>query len=206
MRFVRLGLAAALLCVVFACGAEESRDTGPADVASTDEEGAPDSTAPEIRSDTVVDTGADSAPVLVGEVTLPPYPWWANEAFSISTERLGEMANEYCAGGQAENAEDFFYRDMPLHAVAGLCEADEATVKELLGLMYLSGWYGGLWFRDHAGFGMGGDGSEGGPPSGPVLMGSNHAPPVAGTCTSPRTALSRVSSMRATRRSLWGAE
>ena len=107
----------------------------------------------------------------VAELTLPPYPFWPNDGLAVDEELLAEQAGAWCGdtGGEG-GAPSFFFKGMPLKSVAGLCDPEGPGPAVLLGHMYLSGWYGGLWFRDNADLGMGHPGGEGGegPQEGPV--------------------------------------
>jgi len=144
-------LAAALLGAVCGCGGA----AGGASSSVADGGTSPDST--------------DVAPE-PAVLDLPPYPWWENDGLAVDEERLAAEAGAWCvvtAGSGGPPA--FFFREMPLQAVASLCAADGPPPAVLMGHMYLSGYYGGLWFRDNADLGMpGGDGEGGGPMGGPV--------------------------------------
>ncbi|MBM4370461.1 MAG: hypothetical protein FJ098_02355 [Deltaproteobacteria bacterium] len=99
------------------------------------------------------------------ELVLPPWPWWPQEGLAVDEARLADLGTVWChESGGAGAAPAFFFGAMPLAEVASLCAEGGPDPRVLLGHMYLSGWYGGLWFRDHADLGMG----EGGPPAGPV--------------------------------------
>ncbi len=86
---------------------------------------------------------ADSA-----QVTLPPYPYWPNPSIQIDATLLEETATDYCADTLEASNEDFFFRHLPLWSVDALCSDDNNEVSTLLGNLYLSGYFGGLWLRD----------------------------------------------------------
>lgn len=122
-----------------------------------------------LNGDTEVIAAVDLAPEVVPEqatLTLPDYPWWDNNGLAVDVGRLETMATDWCA--VADDADDlaaFYFGVMPEQEIAHICEAD-ADVAAALGHMYLSGYYGGLWFRDNADLMGGGDGEghgEGGP-------------------------------------------
>jgi hypothetical protein len=114
---------------------------------------------------------ADVRDALAGpaELGLPAYPWWENTGLEIDRNRMAALAGDWCSttGGEG-GAPGFFFEALPVQAVGSICGLGgtglAAEPRVLLGDLFLSGWYGGLWFRDHAGFGSGG----GGPPRGPV--------------------------------------
>ena len=115
-------------------------------------------------SDTV-----DSVRLPPAELQLPPYPWWPNQGMTVDEDLLAEQAAAWCAESQGEGGPPaFFFGDMPLYSVGALSGADSAEAQVVLGHMYLSGWYGGLWFRDNADLGMGPPGEGEGHPQAPV--------------------------------------
>jgi len=118
-----------------------------------------------------VDLAPELASPVAAELVLPPYPWWSNDGLAVDENLLAEQAGAWCAdtGGEG-GAPSFFFKGMPLESVGALCDPEGPGPAVLLGHMYLSGWYGGLWFRDNADLGMshpGGEGEEG-PEEGPV--------------------------------------
>lgn len=177
-----------VLCVLLAAAWACSAD---ADKQDADQTGYQDSGVTEVADSTTHDAPYD-APAEIdaapqkswkATLTLPEFPFWENQGMAIDIAQLQPLADAYCqTAGAAGNAPEFFYGTLPLWAVGGLCPVgdgasspallqDDATVQSLLGWMYLSGFYGGVWFRDNADFGMsmpGGGEGEGGPEPGPV--------------------------------------
>jgi hypothetical protein len=102
---------------------------------------------------------------------LPAWPWWENKGLAVDEKLLAEQAGDWCSTVDGEgSAPSFFFGAMPLETVGALCVADGPPPEVLVGHMYLSGWYGGLWFRDNAELGMGAPGEGGdGHPLAPVL-------------------------------------
>ena len=135
-----------------------------------------DTATADAAADSVIADGvtadADSPDTAAAPATLdlPPAPWWENDGLALDEDLLADQAGAWCAAtGGAGGAPAFFFGAMPLEAVAALCEDGGPDPAVLLGHMYLSGYYGGLWFRDNADLGMGmGDDDEGGHPAGPV--------------------------------------
>lgn len=102
-----------------------------------------------------------------GGVTLdlPPWPAGSSAALVVEAASVGRVAEEWCDDGGQGGMPAFFFDRLPAEAFAGLCDVQAPSeVADRLGRIFLSGWYGGLWFRDHADFGMG----PGGPAEGPV--------------------------------------
>lgn len=85
------------------------------------------------------------------EVTLPSYPFWTNPTFRVSQVTLDEAAGAYCAaeGPQADPL-DFFYGTLALETMDALCQPALSDVErdKLLGSLYISGYFGGIWLRD----------------------------------------------------------
>ena len=149
------------LLIITACAAQSSRKDSSADLAGDVQ------VVPELAAEPV----AEVAALPPAELVLPPYPWWPNDGLAVDESLLAGKAGEWCAATGGEGgAPAFFFKGMPLESVAGLCDPEGPGPAVLLGHMYLSGWYGGLWFRDNADLGMGHPGGEGeeGPQEGPV--------------------------------------
>lgn len=110
------------------------------------------------------ETDQDTAEAeLVATLDLPPAPWWDSDGLARDEALLAAQAGAWCeATGGEGGVAAFFFGAMPLETVGALCSSDAETIPVLLGHMYLSGYYGGLWFRDNADLGMGGGGE--GPP------------------------------------------
>lgn len=91
-----------------------------------------------------------AAPVAgAAEVILPPYPWVANETFVVDEAAVEARAQTYCAAeGAAADGVDFYFGYLPQRAFDDLCLADAPQIDALLGDLYVSGYFGGLWLRD----------------------------------------------------------
>jgi hypothetical protein len=88
---------------------------------------------------------------LSASLELPDYPYEDNAAVVIDVAALQARADDYCAlvGAQADAAA-FFLGHMPLEIAAALAapDAEAEALPAMLGALYLSGYYGGLWLRD----------------------------------------------------------
>jgi hypothetical protein len=106
-------------------------------------------------------TGTTDSPATLD---LPQWPWWENDGLSVDSTRLAELGGQWCRStGGKEGAPDFFFRWMPIQTVGAICDPSltRAELIEMLGRIYLSGWYGGLWFRDNSSLGSGHGGEPG---------------------------------------------
>lgn len=85
------------------------------------------------------------------EVTLPTYPYWVNPTFRVSQSTLDDAAGSWCAeqGADADPL-DFFYGALALDSLDALCQDSltDAQRDKLLGSLYISGYFGGIWLRD----------------------------------------------------------
>lgn len=115
-----------------------------------------------------------SAPDVPGEldssaleawVEFPDYPFLDNNGIQVDEGQLIALASAWCESSDtASGAPEFFFRELPLWTVGQLCGTDALPeLQSLLGSMYLSGWYGGIWFRDNAEL-MPGSSDDGGMP------------------------------------------
>lgn len=96
-------------------------------------------------------TGLSSSALNAAEVTLPAYPFWTNPTFRVSQVTLDDAAGAYCAAeGPAADPLDFFYGTLALETMDALCQPalTNAERDKLLGSLYVSGYFGGIWLRD----------------------------------------------------------
>ncbi len=82
-------------------------------------------------------------------VVIPSYPFWPNDAMVVDSTLVSDMAADYCASNADPSSEGFFYGDLPLASIDALCTTPDAGVPSLLGNLYLSGYFGGIWLRDN---------------------------------------------------------
>ena len=85
------------------------------------------------------------------QIELPPYPFWPNDAFVVDEAQLTDLATAYCAAHPGDaDARSFFMGEMPLSAfdLVYAPPADAVDSRVLMGDLYLSGYFGGLWLRD----------------------------------------------------------
>ena len=106
------------------------------------------------------------------EITLPTYPYEENEAILINTAQLTAEAAAWCAKTPSPaDPVDFYLGALPLRAIDRLA-ADPFPPADwpiLMGYLYLSGYFGGVWLReDMSGTGPGHGSSNGGSGESPL--------------------------------------
>ena len=143
---MRFALLAVVMAFAFAgCGGSAGDSDDPSASSGSDDAADDDSTAGDDDADD--DDADDDTTAPSAHVTLPPYPWWPNDAMAVDQDLLDAHATAYCETADAPNAPDFLLGEIPLASFDGLC-AGEATAPASLGNLYLSGYFGGLWLRD----------------------------------------------------------
>ena len=90
----------------------------------------------------------DSAPQ-TAQLVIPPYPFWQNDAFRVDQDQVEDLATEYCFEHSEPSSEDFFFGWLPMRSfdrlfAPGTSKTDNKT---LLGNLYLSGFFGGVWLK-----------------------------------------------------------
>lgn len=88
-----------------------------------------------------------ATPVDAAEVMVPAYPWVPNDTFEVDPASLEAFAEPWCAAGGGDPV-DFYLGEMPLAAFDALCGATPEEASVLLGDLYISGYFGGVWLRD----------------------------------------------------------
>jgi len=79
-------------------------------------------------------------------VILPEYPFQENSSIRINTKRLDDLALSYLeAGGAAGEVPSFLFYFVPVRAFDIIGKGDATQLEELAGLLYLSGFFGGVW-------------------------------------------------------------
>jgi hypothetical protein len=84
-------------------------------------------------------------------VSIPEFPFDENQAVKIDKDVIEMFARQYAAeeSGTGTN-EEFFLGYLPLKSADMLCAAgdDAYEIRKLLGNLYVSGYFGGVWLRD----------------------------------------------------------
>lgn len=85
------------------------------------------------------------------QIIIPDYPFWPNDTYTVSQPVILYQAENYCAAAPQPTAVEFFLGSMAYGAFDSLCQMPTSLTDELLGNLYLSGYFGGLWLRDNLG-------------------------------------------------------
>lgn len=93
-----------------------------------------------------------------GTLELPEVPVPPGEAIVVDFAGLEELACEHCAAAAEPDAVRFVFADLARVSVDAVCSAPPDVVPSVLGNMHVSGYLGGVWFRDQVTGGLGGDG------------------------------------------------
>lgn len=90
----------------------------------------------------------EPAQILDARVILPEYPYEENSAIEIDARLLDDLALEFLRdGGGAEEIPGFLFSYVPVWAFDELAGAGSSRMETLEGLLYLSGFFGGLWLK-----------------------------------------------------------
>ncbi|MBZ0271861.1 hypothetical protein K8I61_07470 [bacterium] len=125
---------------------DDTSDPGDDDDAAADDDASFDD---DDRPDDDDDNDDDDAPGRA-DIVLPPYPFWPNDAFVIDETFMEDLATAYCAAhGDDTNAQEFFLGALPMDSFDLVFDSGApATPETLMGDLYISGYFGGLWLRD----------------------------------------------------------
>ncbi len=94
--------------------------------------------------------GSGSDPAPPATVTLPDYPYAANTSIVVDEVALAAEGGRFCRQTRGRGtAVDFYLGNLALGSVDRICDAAELGAAEvLLGNLYVSGYFGGIWLRD----------------------------------------------------------
>lgn len=84
-------------------------------------------------------------------VQIPDLPLSTGSVLTIDADMIADLARAYYAqSGQSISPQAFFLGQLPLWSADQLCNAssDQATIGKLLGNLFVSGYFGGIWLRD----------------------------------------------------------
>ncbi len=126
-------------CFVLGCGDYDDDD----DIGLNDHDGS----RPEVLVEAV--DRKDDGETERAKVILPSYPFWANDAFQVNLDEIEEMATEYCYENSEPSSEDFFFGWLPMGSFDLFFDTGRSKPenKVLLGNLYVSGYFGGVWLR-----------------------------------------------------------
>jgi len=85
-------------------------------------------------------------------VQIPEYPVFSSTAIEVDQTVLNSFATAYCAANPSATMgadPDFFYRYLPLESIELVFQPTGSTdtLAQLLGNVYVSGYFGGAWLR-----------------------------------------------------------
>lgn len=94
--------------------------------------------------------GSSSDAVPPASVTLPAYPYAANTSIVVDEAALAADGGRFCRRTRGRGtAVDFYLGNLALGSVDRICDASAPGAAEvLLGNLYVSGYFGGIWLRD----------------------------------------------------------
>jgi hypothetical protein len=135
-------LAALVLLAAIGCAGDDD------DASGDDAPGADDDSAGD-DDDNDDDDNDDTAPGRA-EIVVPPYPFWPNDAFRVDEGHIEDLATAYCADPDvdAPASADFFFGWLPLRSFDLFFDDDAPAADVLLGNLYLSGYFGGVWLAE----------------------------------------------------------
>jgi hypothetical protein len=98
--------------------------------------------------------GNGGEPVLTPEQTvearvrLPEYPYVENDAIRIDTRMLDDLAGAFLTGGgRIDQVPAFLFSFVPVRAFDRIALGAFSRLEEQEGLLYLSGFFGGVWLK-----------------------------------------------------------
>ncbi len=144
--FVGTGVVA---CGVASAAPDSDGSAAPTDHAVRSVREARPATAPRKHVAAVQLRAAQTARV---SVSLPPLPLREGSSFTVSDDAIGRRAADYvAAGGDAEDSARFFFGDLAVSSLEVLADRDVTAVqvREELGNLTASGYFGGIWLRDN---------------------------------------------------------
>ena len=91
---------------------------------------------------------ADVAQIRAAHVNLPEYPFQEDSGITIDTELLDDLALDFLRGGGGkEELAEFLFSHVPVWSFDGMTGKDFSRMETLEGLLYLSGFFGGVWLK-----------------------------------------------------------
>jgi hypothetical protein len=87
-------------------------------------------------------------------VAIPDFPFTGNDAIEVDKTLIESFAVDYIAENPGEVSDaEFFLGYLPLKSADMLCSSspDVPDAKKLMGNLYVSGYFGGVWLRDNMG-------------------------------------------------------
>jgi hypothetical protein len=99
-------------------------------------------------------TESDKTQLMQVTVNIPEFPFNENESVTIDQGIIETFAQQFTAGvGEGKTDAEFFLGYLPLKTADMLCSGNinHYDTDRLLGNLYVSGYFGGIWLRDALG-------------------------------------------------------
>jgi len=94
------------------------------------------------------DSPSASEPFPRAHVLLPDYPYLENDAIRVDPAMLDALAGEFLAGGgRTHQVPSFLFSYVPVRSFDRIALGTFDTLEDLEGLLYLSGYFGGVWLK-----------------------------------------------------------
>lgn len=107
--------------------------------------------APRTNASRVSATATAPSPSAVS-VNLPPMPVTTGSSFTVAPDFMTPFATDFvAAGGDPADGARFFFGDLAVKSLDALAERNipAQQVRQLLGNLAASGYFGGIWLRDN---------------------------------------------------------
>jgi hypothetical protein len=89
-----------------------------------------------------------SRQAMKAHVTLPSYPYVENDSIRIDPGMLDDLAAEFLAGGgRVDQVPGFLFSFVPVRCFDRIARGMFEGIEEQEGLLYLSGFFGGVWLK-----------------------------------------------------------
>jgi hypothetical protein len=99
-------------------------------------------------------TESDEKRLMTVTVNIPEFPFNENKVVTIDKDIIGTFAQQFAIEeGEGKTDAEFFLGYLPLKTADMLCSGNvnHYEINRLLGNLYVSGYFGGIWLRDALG-------------------------------------------------------
>lgn len=92
-------------------------------------------------------TSSSSRPRPRTTVEVPEYPFSDDPAIALDREALDGYATQYASTTAEPDGERFLFGWLPVELFDRILAGDDGTGEDALGILYVSGYFGGVWLR-----------------------------------------------------------
>lgn len=93
--------------------------------------------------------GSGSDAVVPATISIPAYPYAQGTSIVVDETALANDAGRFCRATRGRGtAVDFYLGNLALDSVDRICDGAALPTEVLLGNLYVSGYFGGIWLRD----------------------------------------------------------